>query len=177
MAESTTAATTKSVPFPTRIDLSADVRGRMADMLNGQLANLFDLFSQTKHAHWNVKGSHFIGLHKLFDELAEGVEEFVDTVAERATALGGVAHGTARMAAAASRLEDFPIDTHEGMAVVRVVADRYTAAGKAARQGIALADEHGDADTADLLTDVSRYLDKSSYFLESHLQVGPAADG
>ena len=53
---------------------------------------------------------------------------------------------------------------------MKVVADRYAAAGKSARKGIDTADDLGDADTADLLTDVSRYLDKSLYFLEAHLQ-------
>ncbi|MBX9626418.1 MAG: DNA starvation/stationary phase protection protein Dps [Gemmataceae bacterium] len=161
---------TKADLFPSRIDLPADTRRYVVDMLNGQLANLTDLYTQTKHAHWNVKGANFYGLHTLFDKLAEGLEEFVDNTAERVTALGGAARGTARMAAANSRLDDFPEGTHAGLEVVRVVADRYAAAGKDARAGIAQADEHGDADTADLLTDVSRYLDKSLYFLESHLQ-------
>lgn len=158
--------------FPTRIDLPADARRAVAELLNTQLANLTDLYTQTKHAHWNVKGSNFYGLHKLFDDLAEGLEEFIDTAAERITALGGVAHGTVRMAAKGSELDEFPIGTHAGLEVVKVVADRYAAAGKSARAGIDAADEHDDADTADLLTDVSRYLDKSLYFLEAHLQTG-----
>ncbi|MBN9518565.1 DNA starvation/stationary phase protection protein Dps [bacterium] len=156
--------------FQTRIDLSADTRELMVTMLNRQLATLTDLYTQTKHAHWNVKGSNFWGLHKLFDKLAEDVEGHIDETAERLTALGGRAMGTVRMAAANSRLEDFPEDVHVGLEVVKVVADRYAAAGKEARQGIAQAMEHGDADTADLLTAVSRFLDQSLYFLESHLQ-------
>lgn len=156
--------------FPTRIDLSADVRELMVAMLNRQLATLTDLFTQTKHAHWNVKGSNFWGLHKMFDELAEGLEPLVDDTAERLTALGGRAKGTARMAAANTRLDEFPEDVHAGLEVVNVMADRYATASKEARQGISQADEHGDADTADLLTDVSRFLDKALYFLESHLQ-------
>ncbi|MFO0799217.1 MAG: DNA starvation/stationary phase protection protein Dps [Gemmataceae bacterium] len=161
-----------STPFPTRIDLSADIRGHMVRMLNVQLATLTDLYTQTKHAHWNVKGGNFWGLHTLFDQLAGGLEEHIDDGAERLTALGGVAKGTARMAAANSRLEEFPEGVHAGLEVVGVLADRYAAAGKEARAGISQADEHGDAATADLLTAVSRYLDKSLYFLESHLQAG-----
>jgi starvation-inducible DNA-binding protein len=163
-------AATASRLFPTRIDLAADVRERVTAMLNRQLATLTDLYSQTKHAHWNVKGSNFWGLHTLFDTLAEGLEEHIDDTAERITALGGAAKGTVRMAAGQSRLDDFPDGVHAGLEVVGVLADRYAVAGKEARQGIAQADEHGDADTADLLTAVSRYLDKSLYFLESHLQ-------
>lgn len=156
--------------LPTRIDLSADVRERVVEMLNRQLATLTDLFTQTKHAHWNVKGSNFWGLHTMFDTLAEGLEPFIDDAAERITALGGAAKGTARMAVSNSRLDEFPEGVHAGLEVVNVLADRYATASKEARDGIAQADEHGDADTADLLTAVSRFLDKSLYFLESHLQ-------
>jgi starvation-inducible DNA-binding protein len=161
---------TRTGLFPTRHDLSADTREYVVGMLNQQLANLTDLFTQTKHAHWNVKGQNFYSLHKLFDELAEGLEEFIDDTAERITALGGRANGTARMAASRTRLDEFPADTHAGLEVVRVVADRYATAARDTRQGISQADEHGDAGTADLLTALVRYLDKSLYFLESHLQ-------
>lgn len=160
----------KAGSFPTRNDLSADTRGQSVRLLNQQLANLTDLYTQTKHAHWNVKGPHFWGLHKLFDQLAGGLTEHIDETAERVTALGGVAKGTARMAASGSELDEYPEGTHAGMDVVRAVADRYAAAGKTAREGIDRADEAGDADSADLLTAVSRYLDQSLYFLESHLQ-------
>jgi starvation-inducible DNA-binding protein len=64
---------------------------------------LFDLYSQTKQAHWNVKGEEFYQLHELFDEIAEELVKFMDMVAERATALGGEALGTVRMAAAAPK--------------------------------------------------------------------------
>jgi len=156
--------------FPTRIDLSADVREHVVRLLNVQLATLTDLFTQTKHAHWNVKGPNFYSLHTLFDTLAAGLEPLIDDTAERITALGGSAKGTARMVASNSRLDEFPDGTHAGLEVVKVLADRYATAGKEARAGIDQADEHGDAGTADLLTGASRYLDKSLYFLESHLQ-------
>lgn len=167
-----TATAARTDLFPSRIDLPDDTRKAVADLLNTQLANITDLYTQTKHAHWNVKGSNFYGLHTMFDDLAEGLEGFIDDTAERITALGGAAHGTARRVAANTELDDFPAGVHAGLEVVRVMADRYAAAGKSARAGIDQADEHGDKDTADLLTDVSRYLDKSLYFLESHLQTG-----
>src|SRR5262249_27498291 len=74
--------------FPTRIDPPADARAKLISLLNQQLADTFDLMSQTKFAHWNVKGPTFIALHKLFDKLAETLEGHVDEIAERATALG-----------------------------------------------------------------------------------------
>ena len=156
--------------FPTRNDSASENRAKVISLLNQNLADTFDLMSQTKFAHWNVKGPNFYQLHLLFDSLAEKVEEHVDEIAERVTALGGVATGTARQAAASSRVTEFPAGVHKGMDVVTALADRYAAVGKTVRAAIDEADELGDKDTADLFTQVSRDLDQSLYFLESHLQ-------
>src|SRR5262245_54342657 len=100
--------------FPTKNDLALDAREMAISPLNQQLADTFDLFGQTKQAHWNVKGMHFYQLHELFDTLAETLEEYTDLIAERATALGGTALGTVRMSATASRLPEYPLDAVEG---------------------------------------------------------------
>ena len=59
-----------SAPFKTRNDMDADTRKKVIALLNEHLVCTFDLMSQTKQAHWNVKGPHFIGLHELFDDFA-----------------------------------------------------------------------------------------------------------
>jgi starvation-inducible DNA-binding protein len=99
----------------TRNDLNAELREKIVTLLNQHLADTFDLYSQTKQAHWNVKGPHFFALHELFDKLAAQLAEDVDTIAERATALGGTARGTARQSAAASRVPEYPPDATTGM--------------------------------------------------------------
>jgi starvation-inducible DNA-binding protein len=167
-----TAKPTDKVPFRTRNDIPIKQREAIDKMLNERLSDLNDLRSQTKHAHWNVKGHHFFSLHFAFDKFAATLTEYIDTVAERITALGGVAHGTVRMAATGTTLDEFPADTFEGVAVARVLADRYAAAANAVREGIALADEHKDAGTADMLTDVVRDLDQYLWFLEAFLTDG-----
>ncbi|QDU22645.1 DNA starvation/stationary phase protection protein Dps [Urbifossiella limnaea] len=156
--------------FPTRHDLPADNRRDLIALLNAHVADLTDLRSQTKHAHWNVKGPTFIALHKLFDELTDTLDELTDTTAERATALGGVADGTIRAAAAQSRLPEFPSQTFAGLSVVEALAVRYADLAKSTREAIDAADTLGDAATADLFTAASRELDKALWFLESHLQ-------
>ena len=85
--------------FETRNDLPLATRTQAVRLLNARLADAIDLGTQTKHAHWNVKGPNFIALH---DQLAEHTEEHIDTIAERATALGGSAHGTLGAAARAA---------------------------------------------------------------------------
>ncbi|MDL2334874.1 MAG: DNA starvation/stationary phase protection protein Dps [Chloroflexota bacterium] len=156
--------------FATSVDIPADSRKKINRILNQHLADSFDLMSQVKQAHWNVKGSDFWQLHKLFDEVAARAAEWVDEFAERVTALGGYATGTVRMATAASALPEFPTDITDSMDYVRAVAERLAAFTNSAREAIDQTDKLGDADTADLFTEVSRCADKYLYFLEAHLQ-------
>jgi starvation-inducible DNA-binding protein len=163
-------ATQTKHTFATRIDIPEASRDELVELLNARLADTFDLYSQLKQAHWNVKGSDFIQLHELYDTVAESVLEYVDLIAERATALGGLALGTARMAAAASSLDEYPLDAVAGMETVAAVADRLAAYGASVRAGIDAAVELDDQDTADIFTEVSRAIDKHLWFVEAHLQ-------
>jgi starvation-inducible DNA-binding protein len=156
--------------FATRNDLMREVRTEMVSLLNQQLADTFDLYSQVKQAHWNVKGPQFVALHELFDRLAEELQTYVDLIAERATALGGKALGTVRMSAAKSRLPECDLDVTDSLPTVEAVADRYATLTASMRRGIENAENHGDAATADLLTEVSRGFDRALWFLEAHLQ-------
>ncbi|MEA5471398.1 DNA starvation/stationary phase protection protein Dps, partial [Spirulina sp. 06S082] len=110
--------------YPTRIDLASDIRTQVVIILSQTLASSLDLKTQTKQAHWNVKGMDFIQLHELFDEMAGELEEFVDMVAERITALGAIAKGTARVAAKASILPEYPLDAVSGKEHLIALADR-----------------------------------------------------
>ncbi|MEK0181068.1 MULTISPECIES: DNA starvation/stationary phase protection protein Dps [Microcoleus] len=156
--------------YPTRIDMPAETRSQIVGLLNATLATTLDLKTQVKQAHWNVKGMDFYQLHLLFDEMATELEDYVDTVAERVTALGGLAVGTARTAAADSILPEFPFDILDGKEYVTALADRYAPYAKHLRVAIDKTGELGDADTADLYTEISRTIDKRLWFLEAHLQ-------
>jgi starvation-inducible DNA-binding protein len=163
-------ATQTKHTFETRIDIADDARGELVELLNARLADTFDLYSQLKQAHWNVKGSDFIQLHELYDQVAESVLDYVDVIAERATTLGGLALGTARLAASASMLDEYPLDAVAGLDTVRVIADRLAAYGAAVRSAIDRALELNDQDTGDLFIEVSRTIDKHLWFVEAHLQ-------
>jgi len=164
-------ATKTARMFETRNDLDEATREKLVMLLNARLADTFDLYSQLKQAHWSVRGSDFIQLHELYDTVAESVLEFVDEIAERAAALGGLATGTVRMAAEASSLDEYPLDAIDGEDTVRVVADRLASYGAAVREAIEVTDsELGDIDTSDLFTEISRSIDKHLWFVEAHLQ-------
>jgi starvation-inducible DNA-binding protein len=154
----------------TKNDLSEATRKQAIELLNARLADCKDLQTQTKQAHWNVKGPNFIALHELFDKINEDIDEYVDEIAERAVQLGGVAEGTARMVAKRSSLPEYPANTVEGRAHVEALSSVLAAFGKAARKAIVQSNEFGDLDTADLFTEVSRGIDKWLWFVEAHLQ-------
>jgi starvation-inducible DNA-binding protein len=160
---------TKQV-FKTSIDIEYDQRQQLIELINAQLADTFDMVSLIKQAHWNVKGPQFIALHKLYDEIAQSLLAYVDMIAERATALGGIALGTVRMAADLSRLSPYPQDLVQDMATVRFLAEQMAQLAKTTRAAADQAETLRDMGTNDLFIEVVRDLDKWLWFLEAHLQ-------
>jgi len=156
--------------YETLNDLPPQARVEINGLLNQRLADAIDLQSQLKQAHWNVKGPNFIGLHKLFDEIYEAVADYVDMLAERVVQLGGVAEGTIRVAAARSRLDEYPLDQADGAAHVIAVSKGLATFGREVRLSIDEAAKLEDADTADLFTEISRGIDKWLWFVEAHSQ-------
>lgn len=156
--------------YQTENDISANLRAELNELMNQRLADAIDLQQQMKQAHWNVKGPHFIGLHELFDEINESVEGYVDLIAERIVQLGGIAEGTVRLSAKRSRLEEYPLTIADGSAHIEAVAKALSTFGHEARQTINQADDLGDADTADIFTEISRGTDKWLWFVEAHTQ-------
>ena len=154
----------------TKNDLANGKREKVVEILNARLADAIDLKTQAKQAHWNVKGPHFIGLHELFDQVATAVEAHTDLIAERVTALGGTAMGTIRVVAQKSSLSEYPLEIVDGTAHVDALSTAMADFGKKVRKGIDDTDKLGDADTADLFTEVSREIDKLLWFVEAHIQ-------
>src|ERR1700756_4468208 len=141
--------TSQSKMFETENDVPEQRRSQLNALMNKRLADAVDLQTQMKQAHWNVKGPHFIGLHELFDKIDEAVEAYVDSIAERIVQLGGIAEGTARVAAERSRLEEYPLDIADGHAHVEAASKALSTFGREVRKTIDEADELQDADTAD----------------------------
>ena len=149
-------------------DLSSSTRGEAARLLNSRLADAIDLQSMCKQAHWNVRGPQFIALHKLFDELADAVEEYADLLAERIVQLGGTAEGTVRVAAQRTTLYDYPLTLSSGASHVDVLSDVIAQLARSARIGIEEMNELEDAVSADILTEIARGLDKWLWLVEAH---------
>jgi len=154
----------------THNDLAENTRGAMNNLLQARPADAIDLSTQTKQAHWNVKGPHFKGPHELFNEVHEHVDAAVDLIAERLVAMGGIAEGTARAVVSRSTLAEYPLDILAGTEHCAALGKALASFGKAVRVAIDEAGDAGDQDTADLFTEVSRQADKNLWMVEAHLQ-------
>ena len=157
--------------FSTSVSIPQEHRDKLVQLMNARLADTFDVYSQTKFAHWNVKGNDFYQLHLLFDQIAEHLAEGVDLLAERITALGGRANGTVRQAAEATSLEEYDLEARSSMDHVRALSERLASVSNSCREAIDRASELKDQGTADLFTELVREMDKDLYFLEAHIQI------
>lgn len=156
-----------------RIGLPDNTKKTAIALLQKALVDTLDLRLAVKQAHWTVKGSDFQQLHELFDSFVGPLDDEIDTIAERISILGGVPDGRAATVGAESKLEAYPLEGAAGTSHLEWLADRFAALGDHVRNAIDQADEAGDADTADIFTGTSRFLDKSLWFIEAHL---PSAD-
>ena len=150
--------------------LKSNTRSAMVALLNGQLVDAIDLGLATKQAHWNLKGPTFIAVHEMLDVFRSTLDQHVDTIAERAAQLDGIALGTTQNVAEKTTLAPYPTDIRKVTDHLAALVERYGAVARSARAAIATAEEAGDADTADILTAYSRDLDKDLWFLRSHLE-------
>jgi starvation-inducible DNA-binding protein len=154
----------------TKNDLKSNAKSASIALLNARVADCIDLSLLTKQAHWNLKGRQFIGVHEMLDGFRTQVDTYVDTMAERVTQLGGTALGTTQTVAKDTSLPPYPVDIYAIPDHLQALIERYATAANNVRGSIDQADEAGDADTADIFTEVSRGLDKALWFLEAHVQ-------
>lgn len=155
--------------YKTKNDLAEKTRAALVEILNARLADSVDLMHQAKQAHWNVKGPSFIALHKLFDEIVDSAEEYMDLIAERVVQLGGIAHGTVQASAKSSTLKEYPLTLPNERDHVEALSSALAAYGKNVRRAIDQSDELSDKGTADIFTEISRGADKYLWFVEAHL--------
>lgn len=153
---------------PTKNTLPAKARARTIEVLQPLVIDSVDLYTQIKHAHWNVKGPNFLMLHELFDDIAKDAIEWGDVMAERIVQLGGTADGTARIVAKHSSLREYPVKAARSSEHIAAVSDRLAAFGASVRNAIDSCDKAGDKDAADICTGISRAVDKHLWFVESH---------
>ena len=163
----------------TRNALASNSKAVSIGLLNARLADGIDLALATKQAHWNLKGPQFIAIHEMLDGFRTEQDEWNDTMAERVAQLGGTALGTTQIVGGATKLPAYPTDIYAIADHLAALIDRYADYGNVLRANIDASADAGDADTADVFTEVSRGIDKQLWFLEAHVQepMGRIRDG
>jgi starvation-inducible DNA-binding protein len=153
---------------PTKNSLDAAKRGKSVVLLGMGLVHALDLERQAKQAHWNVKGANFGALHELFDRVAQEAEDHSDLLAERLVTLGGTADGRIETLAQRSTLPHYPLEARSGTEHIDALTLALAAFGTVVRDAVDEAAGWGDADTADVFTEISRAVDKALWMVEAH---------
>lgn len=157
--------TTKLVP--TAVEIPTAKRSIVIDMLNQTLADLTDLKTHAKQAHWNVQGENFFSYHKLFDKVAEAADGFADDVAERCAQIGGFVNGRLSDAAKSTSLTPFPDGITQDHKCLEALLESLSTATESCRKNIESAQEAGDYATSDMYIDITRGFDKLLWMLNA----------
>ncbi|ALE06227.1 hypothetical protein AL755_13410 [Arthrobacter sp. ERGS1:01] len=141
----------------------------VAKILQGRLYALNDLQLTLKHAHWNVVGKDFIGVHEMLDPQIELVRAMIDETAERIATLGVSPNGLPGAMVKERSWDDYSVgraSTTEHLSALDIVYDGIVASH---RDAIAAT---GDLDpvTEDMLIGQTAKLELFQWFMRAHLE-------
>ncbi|GAB3014650.1 DNA starvation/stationary phase protection protein [Nocardioides flavus (ex Wang et al. 2016)] len=166
---SSTAQVTSDSDAPLTVPgLPTETGHAVADALQMRVHALNDLALTLKHAHWNVVGPHFIGVHEMLDPQIDGVRDMVDTLAERMSTLGVAPNGLAGALVAARSWDDYDLhraDTAAHLAALDLVYSGVIEDHRAAIEAVG-----DDPVTEDILIGQTADLEQFQWFVRAHLQ-------
>jgi starvation-inducible DNA-binding protein len=140
----------------------------VADALQMRVHALNDLALTLKHAHWNVVGPHFIGVHEMLDPQIDGVRAMVDVLAERMSTLGVPPNGLPGALVAARTWDDYDLDRADTAAHLAALDLVYTGVIEDHRAAIEAVGD--DPVTEDILIGQTGDLEQYQWFVRAHLQ-------
>lgn len=138
---------------------------KLHGILNKQVANFSVLFTKLHNHHWYVRGLEFFRLHELFEEYYDEVNELYDEFAERLLTIGGKPASTMKEYLGLTSLKEVTKKELKSEAMVAdVLADFETIIGEL-KDGVTIAQELGDEETADLFISTTAALEKHAWML------------
>ncbi|MEW1842009.1 DNA starvation/stationary phase protection protein [Nonomuraea angiospora] len=146
--------------------LSGEARDTVAEALQGALVDLIDLSLVAKQAHWNLIGPHFRPIHLQLDELTDLARTHMDTIAERAVALGINPDGRSTTVARSTKLQQPESGWIEDGKVVATITGLLDGVSKRMHERVRATDEP-DPVTQDLLIAVAQEIDKQHWMFQA----------
>ena len=171
MAKNTTSssAVSSTTDAPLTVPgLSTSIGHAVADALQMRVHALNDLALTLKHAHWNVVGPHFIGVHEMLDPQIDGVRAMVDVLAERMSTLGVPPNGLAGALVAARSWDDYALTRADTSAHLAALDLAYVGVIEDHRRAIEKVGD--DPVTEDVLIGQTGELEQFQWFVRAHLQ-------
>lgn len=149
--------------------LDVDTGHAIAKQLQRQLHDLNELHLTLKHAHWNVEGPNFIGVHEMLDPQIELVRGYADEIAERIVALGVAAVGVPGAIVKHRDHEDYSLGFASTTDHLNALDEVYQRVIEQYRESIAVVGEE-DPISEDILIGHTAELEKFQWFMRAHLE-------
>lgn len=159
--------TAKTSTIPTT-SLDPDVAAGVAQFLSPVVVNLQALGVDGKQAHWHVRGTNFIGVHELLDDVVAHAQAFADLAAERIVALGLPVDARVQTIAAKTTTPALSDGFQQSDATIAEVIAQIDATLEVVRTAIEELDEI-DLTSQDIVIEIARGLEKDRWFLFAHI--------
>ncbi len=152
------------------IGLDENARGSVADALNKTLADTYGLYMKTHAYHWNVTGPQFHTLHVMFEEQYREMWAALDEIAERVRALGVFAPSSGKALSELMVIDNADPEPPKATVMIERLLEGHETLIRRAREALSVAEEAGDAASADLLTVRIQTHEKTAWMLRSMTQ-------
>lgn len=148
----------------------------MIDGLAHLLADTYILYINTQNCHWNVIGASFFTYHKMFEEQYQELAAATDELAERIRALKSFTPASPHMFLKLASIKGIEEPLSSEKMLKKLLADHEHLAQNIVKL-FAVAEEHGDEVTLDLLIARKTAHDKTAWMLRSSLESHDHAHG
>ncbi len=129
------------------VGLDEEATEELIPKLDEIQCTLWTLYHQYHKHHWLVEGPQFRDMHLFFEEHYQEIHKYVDSIAERITALGGIPTSSPAKQAELSHVEHEPEGTYRLRSMLEHDREAERILSVLVRETIDVALEHGDHGT------------------------------
>ena len=142
----------------------------VAKRLNQILADEYVLYTKLRNYHWNVEGSNFMELHKLYEDQYSGIDEAIDEIAERVRMLGHYAEGRLVDFLKLTSLLETESTNNPKIQLENLLSDHETIIRGLRDDITRFSDEYRDLGNADFVTGLMEKHEKWAWFVRAYLK-------